>query len=386
MNIVMASLAVQLTLYAVAWLLLGLGFKVRRRVAILWSAGWFAGACCTLLVFLSGSTITFSVELAVNLSLASCFLLLQQGVDAFAEHPSRRWEFVGVLLGMALVEVLRQLGSDWTVWRISLFTLILCWPLGVTTWRMAHWLRHQANYSNSTVALIVSPLLVTMALFALRLALVVQGTALTSVDFSKGTEFDLWVTLLLLAMLGAFNFSLATLVLGDLIERLRTLSQTDQLTGLANRRVMMHRLNEEHARYKRSGHRYGVIMLDLDFFKRVNDTHGHGVGDQVLCGVANVLGSGLRNTDTVARMGGEEFMLLAPLTEEAGAMVQAQRLCRAVREARLVTDAGPLPLTMSLGVACVLPTDASVDAVVSRADAALYLAKTTGRDRVQLAS
>jgi diguanylate cyclase (GGDEF)-like protein len=105
-----------------------------------------------------------------------------------------------------------------------------------------------------------------------------------------------------------------------------------------------------------------------------------------LCGVANVLGSGLRNTDTVARMGGEEFMLLAPLTEEAGAMVQAQRLCRAVREARLVTDAGPLPLTMSLGVACVLPTDASVDAVVSRADAALYLAKTTGRDRVQLAS
>jgi diguanylate cyclase (GGDEF)-like protein len=251
---------------------------------------------------------------------------------------------------------------------------------------MAYWLRHQANYSISTVAVIVSPLVVTMVLFALRLVLVVQGAALNSVDFSKDSEFNLTVTMVLLAMLGAFNFSLATLVLGDLIERLRTLSQTDQLTGLANRRVMMHRLHEEHARYKRSGHRYSVIMLDLDFFKKVNDTHGHGVGDQVLCGVAEILRSGLRNTDTVARMGGEEFMLLAPLTDEPGAMVQAQRLCIAVRDARLVTDAGTLSVTLSLGVASVLPADTTVDAVVSRADAALYKAKHGGRDRVQLAS
>ena len=386
MNIVMASLAVQLTLYAVAWLLLGLGFRVRRRVAILWSAGWFAGACGTLLVFLSGVTITVNVELAINLSLASCFLLLQQGVDAFAEHPSRRWEFVGVLLGMALVEVLRQMGSDWTISRVCVFTLIICWPLGVTTWRMARWLRYQANYSSAAVAVIVSPLVVTIALFALRLVLVVQGAALNSVDFNKGSEFDFLVTMVLLAMLGAFNFSLATLVLGDLIERLRTLSQTDQLTGLANRRVMMQRLNEEHARYKRSGHRYGVIMLDLDFFKKVNDTHGHGVGDQVLCGVAEILCSGLRNTDTVALMGGEEFMLLAPLTEESGAVVQAQRLCISVRDARLVTDAGTVSVTLSLGVASVLPSDLSVDTVVQRADAALYQAKNDGRDRVQLAS
>jgi diguanylate cyclase (GGDEF)-like protein len=127
-------------------------------------------------------------------------------------------------------------------------------------------------------------------------------------------------------------------------------------------------------------------MLDLDFFKKVNDTHGHGVGDQVLCSVADVLRNCMRNTDTLARMGGEEFMLLAPLTEEAGAMVQAQRLCQAVREAQLATDAGTLSVTLSLGVASVLPADATDDAVVSRADAALYKAKHGGRDRVQLAS
>jgi diguanylate cyclase (GGDEF)-like protein len=98
-----------------------------------------------------------------------------------------------------------------------------------------------------------------------------------------------------------------------------------------------------------------------------------------------VLRGRLRRTDTLARMGGEEFMLLAPLTEEAGAMVQAQRLCEAVREVRLTTDAGDLSVTLSLGVASVSPTDASAEVAVSRADAALYQAKEAGRDQVQLA-
>ena len=347
----------------------GVGIKLLRMVGPDWlQALHLKGSFSVGIKLVLQHLQFFSIEIALH------------DLQAFAVMESP-----GVLLGMAMVEVMRQQGSDWAVARVGLFTATLCWPLGVTTWRMARWLRNLANYSKGTVALIVSPLVVTMALFAFRFVLVAQGAELASVDFNQGSEFDLLVTMVLLAMLGAFNFSLATLVLGDLIERLRTLSQTDQLTGLANRRVMMHRLNEEHTRYKRSGHRYAVIMMDLDFFKRVNDTHGHGVGDQVLLGVADVLRGRLRRTDTLARMGGEEFMLLAPLTEEAGAMVQAQRLCEAVREVRLTTDAGDLSVTLSLGVASVSPTDASAEVAVSRADAALYQAKEAGRDQVQLA-
>lgn len=385
MNTAMASLAVQLAMYGVAWLLVGISYRLRRNVAIFWSAAWFAGAVSTLLVYLSGTHIAFNIDLAVNLGVMSCFLLIQQGVDAFTGHRARRWEFVVVLCAMLLVEWLRRLGEGWDLWRLLLFTLIVCWPLGTTAWRMAVWLRLQGQRPIATVALIISPLLATAALFVVRLLLVVQGTMLDAVQFNQGNTFDLVAAMLLLVMLGGFNFSLATLILGSVIERLRSLSETDQLTGLANRRVMMRRVDEEHARYRRSGHRYGVFMLDLDFFKRVNDSYGHHVGDQVLRAVAQVMAGCRRSTDTLARMGGEEFMLLAPLTEESGALVQASRICEALRNARLACDAGKLAVTLSVGVAIVQPGDATAHAVITRADAALYRAKAAGRDRVELA-
>lgn len=386
MNIVMVSLATQLLLYSAAWLLMGHGFQLKRKVAILWSAGWFAGACCTLLVYRSGAANAINLELPINLLLACCFLLLRQGVDEFVGRESTRWEFVGVLGGMLLVEVLRQMGQSWVLLRTTLFTVTVCWPLVATAWQIAHWLQLNDKTTLGRTWLVVSPLVVTVGLFVLRPVMVWAGVSIDAVQFNQDTNFDFIVTLVLLVMLGGFNFSLATLVLRAVIERLRALSLTDQLTGLANRRVMMRRLDDEHARFQRSGQRYAVIMLDLDFFKRINDSYGHAVGDQVLQGIAQVLRSCQRTTDTLARVGGEEFMLLVPMTDTAGATVQAKRLCQAVRDARLVTDAGLQSVTASLGVAGVLARETSANTVVARADEALYQAKAGGRDQVVVAA
>jgi len=385
MNIAMASLSAQLVLYAIAWLLMGLTFQLRRKVAILWSAAWFSCAVCALLVFVSGTFTAFNLDLAVNTLAVCSFLLIQQGLDDFTRQQSPRWVYAVLLTGLLLIEAIRQTGPALILWQVTLFTLVVCWPLAATLMRMALWLRQERKASLGMVALIVSPLVVTMALFLARLLLVALGTTPDSVQFSQGSDFDVIATILFLLMLGAFNFSLATIILGGTIERLRTMSETDQLTGLFNRRVMMRRLEEEHARFLRSGHRYGVISLDLDHFKRVNDEYGHGVGDQVLRAVSDVLKTCQRSTDTLARMGGEEFMLLVPLTEEAGAMIQAQRICKAVGEAELRTDAGNLRSTTSIGVAIVLATDTSVKTVITRSDAALYRAKGAGRNRVELA-
>ena len=200
------------------------------------------------------------------------------------------------------------------------------------------------------------------------------GTAISDVRFNQGSDFDLTAAFLFLALLGGFNFSLASLVLGSLILKLRTLSDTDQLTGLFNRRVMMRRLDNEHARYQRSGQRFAIVMFDIDFFKRINDTYGHSVGDQVLQGLARILLACTRQADTLARTGGEEFMLLMPLTDEAGSLAQANRICQTVAQTSLPTDAGPLTVTISVGVALVMPRDQNDDKLVSRADAALYRA------------
>jgi diguanylate cyclase (GGDEF)-like protein len=249
---------------------------------------------------------------------------------------------------------------------------------------MMRWLHKVNRSSNAIIVAIVSPVLLTMTVFLVRAAIValgVQGDG--GANFDQGSRFDVIATMVFLVMLGAFNFSLAALVLGSLINRLRELSATDQLTGLANRRTMMHRLEEEHARYARSGQSYAVIMMDLDHFKAVNDTYGHGVGDDVLRELSKTLTAGLRQTDTLARTGGEEFMLLMPMSDIDGALAQARRVCERVAAVPLATAAGPLSITISLGVGEVWPADKSADEVVKRADDALYQAKSAGRNRVE---
>ena len=382
----MPALALQLLIYAMAWLVLGLGYRLNRRVALSWSLAWFLGASGALTLYLSAAYFSVNVDLIVNLFMVSCFLLLHHGVDRFTGRHETGWITVALCVsGVLLVEVMRRLGPDWLIWRVGLLTLVLCWPLWDTARQVAGWLSAQHRTSRPVTLLIISPLLLTMTVFGVRMLLVMTGTAISDVRFNQGSDFDLTAAFLFLALLGGFNFSLASLVLGSLILKLRTLSDTDQLTGLFNRRVMMRRLDNEHARYQRSGQRFAIVMFDIDFFKRINDTYGHSVGDQVLQGLARILLACTRQADTLARTGGEEFMLLMPLTDEAGSLAQANRICQTVAQTSLPTDAGPLTVTISVGVALVIPRDQNDDKLVSRADAALYRAKAAGRNRVEVA-
>jgi diguanylate cyclase (GGDEF)-like protein len=381
----MFSLSAQLLTYAAAWLMLGLGFQLNRRVAVSWSIAWFCAAFGALLLYLEAQYPSFRVEGVVNLLITGSFVLLQRGVDVFTGKPAGGRGLIAVYAaGLLTIEGLRQLGADWQVLRVALFTLLVCWPLGETALQILRWLKSQGRTSVAAALLTVSPLGFVILIFVTRFVLVLSGTATAALRFNQGSDFDLLMSLAFLLLLGGFNFSLASLVLGRLISMLRTLSDTDQLTGLFNRRVMMRRLDNEHARYRRGGPGFSMLMLDVDHFKRINDTYGHGVGDQVLVGLARVLGSCTRQIDTLARTGGEEFMLLMPQTDRHGALVRAQRLCDAVANARLTTDAGELAITISVGAASVQVSDQTDDRLVSRADAALYRAKDGGRNRVEI--
>ena len=154
---------------------------------------------------------------------------------------------------------------------------------------------------------------------------------------------------------------------------------TDVLTGLANRR----RLDEELRRLLAQALRYdqslSVVLVDLDHFKDVNDGHGHQVGDQLLVEVAGGLAAAVRDADVVGRWGGEEFLLLAPHTDQQAALALAERCREAV--ARASTEAGDVAVTASFGVASLGPDD-TVRSLMRRADLALYIAKSEGRDRV----
>ncbi len=173
------------------------------------------------------------------------------------------------------------------------------------------------------------------------------------------------------------------LKLGDTLEALRKLATHDQLTSLLNRREFDRILAEERERSRRFGHPFGLVLLDIDHFKSVNDTHGHPIGDVVLQEVASRLVHSLRDVDRAARFGGEEFALIIMQADRKIAREAAERACELVRRAPFILDSGlELRITISAGVAS-MPADAlSRDELVAAADKALYAAKAQGRNRV----
>jgi diguanylate cyclase (GGDEF)-like protein len=162
------------------------------------------------------------------------------------------------------------------------------------------------------------------------------------------------------------------------------LATRDALTGLYNRGEFMRLAEQELRRTRRHGGNTGVIVVDLDHFKSINDAHGHPAGDKVLVYAADKLRDGIRNTDIVARIGGEEFIVLLPQTDIDATTRLAQKLRQSLRQsAAQVSSDLQIPVTASFGVAC-MPGghDGSITALYAAADNALYEAKRSGRDRV----
>lgn len=169
--------------------------------------------------------------------------------------------------------------------------------------------------------------------------------------------------------------------LGAALERINHLAAHDDLTGLLNRRRMSEVVQAERERCVRSRRPLVLALLDLDFFKLVNDRYGHAAGDAVLCAFAGRVLDNLRSTDVLARWGGEEFLLLLPETSLDGALVLLERVRREVAELRVETANDEISMTVSIGVAAGRVQE-TMEQVLEHADEALYQAKAQGRDRV----
>jgi diguanylate cyclase (GGDEF)-like protein len=171
--------------------------------------------------------------------------------------------------------------------------------------------------------------------------------------------------------------------------RLEQLATTDPLTGIANRRKMTEHIGKELERVRRLRHPLALMMVDIDHFKRINDTYGHEAGDRAIIAVSAMLTGSLRAIDTVGRFAGEEFVLLMPETDLETAGMAAERLREAASLLEVEVDGGlAIALTVSVGVAASRPQQApdTASSLLMRADKALHLAKEQGRDRVVLSA
>lgn len=228
--------------------------------------------------------------------------------------------------------------------------------------------------------------------FAVLLMTIVMGlaTLLDSAVYPPKVQFCLWVIMASTLPTGLLNSMQLKRLKHRLksqreelrlaLTRLHDLATHDELTGLANRAHLGEMLEQYLARHREGGEAFSIALLDLDFFKRVNDTHGHGVGDEVLKAFADAMRHTVRESDLPARWGGEEFLILLPQSSAENARIVLERL-RAHFNAQVVAPSVPsLRATFSAGVVSAKPGE-TLAMMIERADQALYAAKHAGRDR-----
>ncbi len=166
-----------------------------------------------------------------------------------------------------------------------------------------------------------------------------------------------------------------------MVAKLETMATTDGLTGLLNKRAMFDAADAKIAAAARFGRKLSVLVTDIDFFKKVNDTYGHDVGDVVIKGLGEILKRQKRSTDVVARFGGEEFVVLCEQTDEAGAMLLGERIREELEKTSFPTENGKVTVTCSVGMSTFPEAGGSWDTLFKAADEALYVSKRSGRNR-----
>lgn len=342
-----------------------------------WASALLAFCLCNLLFALQGQTAS-SLPLVGGNLLASASLALMQ--LALWRFQMRRGLGLWALLPLALVPLAGLLFMGQARLLLGLFTLLFLAQIGVILGALVDPRQH--HHGRGRYILLITLGTIELMLLA-RLVAVVVGWE----QVSTGVELDQWQALLFISALIAvtsvtLGFVYMTMERAE--QRNFELAMKDTLTGLSNRRAIGDQLHAAVARAQRQGQLLSVLMMDIDHFKRINDSFGHQAGDRVLHGIAQTLQSRLRAQDQIGRFGGEEFLVVLPDTGLEGALTLAEDLRAAVEATPTEWGVHRIPATISIGVRGGAITGAdTADGLVGAADAAMYRAKAAGRNRVE---
>jgi diguanylate cyclase (GGDEF)-like protein len=314
--------------------------------------------------------------------------LIQLTYRAFAGSTTTRWTVGFVAVAVAVFAAAFAAGAPYGL-RALLTSIVIAVVLSGAAWEL---LRDGGVQKERTRTLAVGLLGLVVATMIVRIVILVPMLNEDINLFASSFEATIGFLPGVLVTQG-FGMSFLLMHHERSAAQARALATTDALTGCLNRRALEERAAVELSWAARSGQPCSLVVVDLDHFKKINDTWGHATGDVVLRRAAEVVRACVRPSDVVARVGGEEFCVLLRATPLDGARAVADRVCTALREAVVEAEGAVVPVRASIGVAAVgIERGATPDAVVEpwstlfrRADAALYRAKQGGRDRVEVA-
>lgn len=362
------------------WWVAGSWLGLSRKAARHWMLASMANGLALVLTMMpQGLPETARITAASALVVLSA-VSLRRGLQFFLKLRHTDGMHVALGAGVALFNLAICLPAGWYVTGIVLSCLVMCWVLGRTAWETFKPLCTEFNAATAWIQ--ASMLGSAVLVFGL--------TALTYLTPQWPWPWQRWspetaqfamvfssVSLSILA-----SFVLGYIVVMRLVRRLEHLSHHDALTGLLNRRAIEYLLDREDQRLQRFNDPFSVLLVDIDHFKRINDRLGHAAGDSVLCMVSRTLQAQAREVDRVARYGGEEFCILLPHTLHEGALQAGERLREAISQINIPWGDESITVSISTGLACAHEPGETLQALLKRADEALYQAKAEGRNRV----
>jgi diguanylate cyclase (GGDEF)-like protein len=315
--------------------------------------------------------------LALGSALAALSVTLQAGaLGAFAKQPLPAWVHTAVIAAVAAPFPLLVNEPSLAL----LFGGVMFGTLLAATAAIAAHLRGPRD-SSARRLLTWSLAIAAGALYLRAFVAMMSATPSGSISAPGGVAAAALLIVFAACIVATFGFIMLHKERAE-AEALR-LATIDPLTGAYNRRTFHEIAERELSRVRRAGQPLSIVMIDIDHFRQVNETHGHRVGDAVLARVAESIGTALRKEDMLVRYGGEEFLVLLPDVPGPGAVVVAGRIRRTVANESIEVEGIAFPVTVSLGVAARLDEGPeSIEGLLARADSALALAKERGRNRV----
>ncbi len=298
------------------------------------------------------------------------------GIHRFYDREVR-WRDAALITGLSFAGLtIFIFAHDSTVLRVSVYSIGQSIPLAMTLRLL---LSRQDGRVNPGARLAATVAMIIIAIYGVRVVGSVLGGAVSFVQFSP-LQSALILALVFLSM--AWNFGLLLMAMDRLRNEVVDLALLDDLTGVGNRRHLLQRLSEACARAERSGEVFSLLVIDLDGFKSINDSHGHAAGDACLQHFTLMAQTRLRPGDMLARTGGDEFCVVLPAsTLREGAMI-ARHILEVCRDDAAMCVGADIPISISIGVAQWTPDmGAFSDRLIAAADHALYAAKNEGKNR-----
>lgn len=369
-----------MTLSATLSLALGVAARTQLREGMgYWALGLLAHTLTYLLFALRGQVSDWLSVVLANVLLSSVFALFTEGVFQFQKRPAPRWLLWSPVL---LVAILYAALLPWYLARVVVGVLIF---VGQSLILVVAVLQKRKQTAGIGQYFLVSGFLALIGLLLLQgLGVMLHRDEIKSVLTSHWVPSFVFLSSAMCTMVVSLGLILMAKERAD--ERNCRLAIRDELTGLVNRRSLLEALEQQLAAASRHGQPLALLMVDVDYFKQVNDNHGHLSGDKVLKAMAHAIAKRARTQDLPGRLGGEEFLVILPNTNLQGAAQLAEALRRGIETTGFQSTSGkPIAITISVGL-CERGQleNASCDDMISAADQALYLAKQKGRNRVEV--